>query len=431
MLPSSEVMEWESGLFGSQPVWKVEPPIDIVTNLMRAKIQDASRHAKPAKECESTATYFAGGAFNKLYHMDCNGNSWILRVTLPVDPYHKTASEVATTKLIRSFTSLPVPDIVAHYAGTAGAPPGDSCLGLEWILMNKLPGEPLRDVWTEINLEKKILFVESLADKLHELYSCEAARFPSIGNIYQTDRVEGGASFGSSTYTVGRIVSMPFFWNQRLSQPIKRGPFSSSAEWFTSRLQLVEHECTQVLNSDTADSDDKEDAERFKYLSQRLSKHIPSLLPAREIFVLQHDDLNTGNLLVDPASGALTGILDWECVSVLPNWKSCQLPLFLMNERARETKPSLEAYEKDTDGSPSQLYFEHLREWEVTVLRRCFLGRMEKHSSDWIEIYESSEQFRDFESAVQNCDNELMVKRIEKWIGRIESGEGYERLLDC
>ncbi|KAF3137237.1 hypothetical protein TWF703_005160 [Orbilia oligospora] len=429
-----DVIEWQSGLFGSQPVWKVEPSIDIVTGIMRSKIQEISQHEESNEDSMPTATFLGGGAFNKLYLMNWYKSSWILRLTLPADPYYKTVSEAATINLIRTSTSLPVPEIITHYSGGVEGLPNDGNLGLEWILMTKLPGKNLRNAWYEMDIGIKMRFVELLADKLHELYACEAARFSTIGNVYQSyvqaDPSRPRAPPGSTTYTVGRIVSMPFFWKERLYDPVERGPFPSSEGWFASRLQLVDHECTQIIDSDSSDPDDKEDAIRFRNLSRRLSQHIQTFLPTNEKFVLHHDDINAGNLLVDPETGALTGILDWECVPVLPTWKSCQLPLFLMNTKARNMQPSEKAYLEREDGPPSSLYFEHLREWELTMLGQCFLQRMESHNSDWMEVYRSSERVRDFDFAIQHCDSEFMVKRIEEWLDIVERGEQYQRLLE-
>ncbi|KAF3222995.1 hypothetical protein TWF106_000790 [Orbilia oligospora] len=315
MFQPADVIEWKSGLFGSQPVWKVEPSIDMVTDLMRSKIQEVSQHEEPTEDEMSTAAFLSGGAFNKLYLMNSHKNSWILRLTLPVDPYYKTVSEVATINLIRTSTSLPVPEIITHYSGGVEGLPSDGNLGLEWILMTKLPGKNLRKAWYEMDIGVKMRFVELLADKLHELYACEAARFSTIGNVYQpcmqADASRPKAQPRSAAYAVGRIVSMPFFWKERLYDPVERGPFLSSAGWSTSRLQLVDHECTQIIDSDSSDPDDKEDATRFRNLSRRLSQHIQTFLPTKEKFVLHHDDINAGNLLVDPelelSPGSWTG----------------------------------------------------------------------------------------------------------------------------
>ncbi|KAF3316780.1 hypothetical protein TWF173_001443 [Orbilia oligospora] len=147
MFQPADAIEWKSGLSGSQPVWKVEPSIDIVTDLERSKIQEISQHEGSTEDSISIATFLGSGAFNKLYLMNNCKNSWILRLTLPVDPYYKTVSEVATINLIRKSTSLPVPEIITHYPGSVEGFPGDGDLGLEWILMTKLPGKTLRNAW--------------------------------------------------------------------------------------------------------------------------------------------------------------------------------------------------------------------------------------------------------------------------------------------
>ncbi|KAK6507837.1 hypothetical protein TWF481_006259 [Arthrobotrys musiformis] len=431
---SSDVMEWQAGPFTSRPVWRVEPKIDVVTDLMHSKIREILRDGGDNPQDLPKAAFLGGGAFNKLYLMEYRNSSWILRVTLPVDPHYKTASEVATLKLLESSTSLPAPRAMAHYAGAADAPPGDNRLGLEWILMTKVPGKTLTDSW-DMSMKKKLNLVEMVAEKVHEIYTCDSLQFSSIGNVFECGGYENAPGMEKSPkpskFSVDRIVSMTFFWNQRLSQPVNRGPFASSAEWFTSRLQLVDFECNQVLESEVADEDDKADAVRFKSVAQRLLNQIPQFVPANEKFVLHHDDINAGNLLVDPDTGDLTGIVDWECVSVLPAWKSCQLPCFLGYNPIRIAQPIRRAYHINQDGSPNELYFHHLREWELTVLGRRFLEWMEIQDSDWVDVYQASGRIRDFDYAVSNCDNEFAVKKIERWLNIVEKGdEGqYERLL--
>jgi hypothetical protein len=58
---------------------------------------------------------FAAGAFNKIFLLSPDGTehdlpSFILRVTLPVDPHWKTASEVATLSYVSNIT---VPEVIA------------------------------------------------------------------------------------------------------------------------------------------------------------------------------------------------------------------------------------------------------------------------------------------------------------------------------
>ena len=43
-----------------------------------------------------------------------SSHQYILRVTWPVEPFYKTASEVATLSYLREHTTIPVPGVIAH-----------------------------------------------------------------------------------------------------------------------------------------------------------------------------------------------------------------------------------------------------------------------------------------------------------------------------
>jgi aminoglycoside phosphotransferase (APT) family kinase protein len=73
--------------------------------------------------------------------------------------------------------------------------------------------------------------------------------------------------------------------------------------------------------------------QNFIELAEQLLESILTFFPksstedAEETY-LHHHDVNWHNLLASD-QGALTAILDWECVSTVPSWKACQYPLFL------------------------------------------------------------------------------------------------------
>lgn len=80
-----------------------------------------------------------------------------MRIPLPVDPYYKTMSEVATVDWIRCTTSLPVPSIVNYQ------PSRDNLIGFEWILMTKMPGKPLGEIWSSLPFSAKSSLVRKFA----------------------------------------------------------------------------------------------------------------------------------------------------------------------------------------------------------------------------------------------------------------------------
>jgi len=143
--------------------------------------------------------------------------------------------------------------------------------------------------------------------------------------------------------------------------------------------------------------------------------------------MLFHDDLSKHNILVDD-SGALAGVVDWECVSALPLWKACYYPSFLEGPR-RDNNPDRARYQREGDGQPVDLYWEHLMDFELTALRHVFLDEMARLEPRWVEIFDSSSLRRDLDTAVQNCDNEFLARHINAWIDDVAAKGNRARSL--
>ncbi|KAK3938776.1 hypothetical protein QBC46DRAFT_264765, partial [Diplogelasinospora grovesii] len=248
-----------------------------------------------------------------------------------------------------------------------------------------------------------------------------------IGNIY-----------AASPPKVGRIVSMDFFWGDHIHQDVRRGPFSSSRDWIEARLALSEHDCRSVMaryparnGLDSDDEDALDDAERTLQIIKRLSPLVGQIFPSgqqsgEEPSMLFHDDLSKHNILVDD-SGAF-GVVDWECVSALPLWKACYYPSFL-EAPTRTREPDENRYQRGADGHPADPYWEHLMEFELTILRRVFLDEMARLEPRWVEIFNSSSLQRDLDTAVQNCDNEFLAREINAWIDDVAANGSSARSL--
>ncbi|EEU34675.1 uncharacterized protein NECHADRAFT_17767, partial [Fusarium vanettenii 77-13-4] len=294
--------------------WRAEPDIE--------KIKSTLRSLWPSSTVQ--VAFFAQGAFNKLYHVIVEGPPpLMLRISLPVDPRYKTLSEVATIRWVNTVTTIPLPQVITYSSSL------DSALGFEWILMTRLDGTSLSSAWTHIDFSTKTALVRQFASFTASLFRNQLS---GIGNIYPP-------VLSTLTPTTGRIVSMPFFWGDRINLDIDRGPFRHSRDWIAGRLQLAESDCLAVLRKYPADAeidsdaeDDKEDATRTASIIAKLQQLIDLVFPettkGEETTVLSRTDLSRSNILVDDA-GNLTGVVDWECVSALPMWKACSYPSFL------------------------------------------------------------------------------------------------------
>ncbi|KAJ5927332.1 hypothetical protein N7516_009105 [Penicillium verrucosum] len=415
-------------------------------------------------------TFLVQGGFNKIYDVSIDDEAFIMRISLPVDPYYKVTSEVVTMDWVRHITSLPIPRVIIHQ------PCRDNPIGFEWMLMTKLPGKPFGEIYQSLSFDVKACLVRELAASSACLFRNQLC---GIGNIYGKPSVgenptsseqiprprepvdpeisvlaKGSDSDGSSTSMgksseapfnlpdkspsdgtspdVGRIVSMQFFWDSHIHQDVHRGPFRSSKDWITARLLFNENDCHSALDKHSAgdplnsdDEDEVEDATRTLQIIEKLKSLLPLVFPTDDVdepepSMIFHHDLSRHNILVGD-SGELTGVLDWECVSAVPLWKACSYPSFLEG-RPRHSEPIPESYKPEDNGEPNELYFEHLWQHETTLLRGIFMDEMRRLDAGWMEVFDKSQVKRDFDCAVQECDMEFSARNTNAWIKDITAG---------
>lgn len=434
-------LEWVAETFGLEPRWKSEPNISKIELIAR-------KHLKLEGDSFCLLTFYAQGAFNKLYKVETDKECFLFRVTLPVDPHNKTNSEVATINFVREATDIPVPQILAFDDSS------DNELGYEWILMDMLPGTTLRNKWRKLPKESKQCLVKQIAQYQVQLFGY---KFSTLGNIFVTPetRLVAKRLLPSTRSTdireslqgpqillpaLGQMVSLIFFWGDHVTQNVPKGPFTNSKDWILSRLTLILTDQERILKT-SEDDDEIEDAKDAKDLAERLLKLLPDIFPAdgspAEQSVIFHNDLSMQNILVDN-DGNITGIVDWECVSALPLWRSCDFPGFIKG-RYRDEKPERDQYSPDDAGEHAvetgedyldnegvdSLYWEHLLEYELTILRDIFLKEMCNTAPEWMEELRKGTEKADFDLAVQNCDSGWSTKQIITWLDARERGESW------
>lgn len=415
-------LKWEGGVFSSEIHWTLEPSIIKLQNIASKVLGTAC-----------TVTFFAQGGFNKLYLIECKDNrpqrQYLIRVSLPVEPMYKTLSEVNTIAWIKKETSIPVPTILAYDCSHKNE------LGFEWLLMEKIPGRALEDIWTSLSMTQKKRLAAKIAHVSAELFS---HRFSGIGSLYlresypisgvdgiqQVLRSQNGQKL---KYGVGKIISMKFFWDEHYKYNIARGPFGKSTDWLRIRLIIDRLDCKRIIQQST-DKDEVEEAEGSLVTIDRLLRAMNSIFKqddSKSATALFHDDLSAHNILVDK-NGELTGVVDWECTPVVPLWKAAQLPALLM-DRQREDEPKREEYSNvEEENGDNSLYHIDRREYEITQLRNVFLEEMGKVNPEWMRIFNSSDGRlkTDFELATTECGPECFSRPlIEQWLDSYERGE--------
>jgi hypothetical protein len=438
-------LEWVAGNFGLEPRWTVEPSIATVELLAR-------KHLGIEQNACCNVTFYAQGAFNKLYKIETEAACSLMRVTLPVDPSKKTNSEVATIRFIHQNTDIPVPRVFAFDDSK------ENELGFEWMLMEMLPGTTLRRRWRKLSKDAKRDLVKQLAKYQAQLFH---HKFSVIGNIFVKPEAQLAPNDSPPIPVVidikqareesqqllpvlGQLVSMIFFWGNHITQDVPRGPFTNAEDWIRARLTLVLTDQERIIKS-SDDEDGIEEAEDAKEAAKRLLKLLPSVFPSKihsaELSILFHDDFSMQNILIS-SDGKVTGVIDWECVSALPLWRACGLPEFLKGgERTEEPKRDHygpENSDEDTieevigpigeapeNEGVNSLYWEHILEYELTMLRNLFQREMAILAPGWNEESEKGAVKADFEAAVQNCDNSWCTKKVKSWLDALERGKNW------
>lgn len=205
-------LKWNTNFSGSFPTWPSEP---VFSDIVSIASQALSPYLQDQDPSSIRVTFFAEGTFNKLYEISIlnHKHRFLFRVTLPVDPFLKTESEVATLAFLRQKTSIPVPEVVAWSSTTR------NIIGYEWILVKKVEGVPLKQKWRVMPMDAKIRISEKLAAYSLEL---RALTFDKIGSLYFKNTYQTGSTqdfqnikfmsnFLGKDVELGKIVS-PFFF---------------------------------------------------------------------------------------------------------------------------------------------------------------------------------------------------------------------------
>ncbi|ATY58947.1 kinase-like domain [Cordyceps militaris] len=262
------------------------------------------------------------------------------------------ASEVATMKLVREMTSIPVPEIF-HYCAD-----DKNDIGVPYILMSKANGVALSAYsWQERPLstsehKRKKMNREDKLKILHQLgrYSSQLSqlRFPCIGSIFES---------ANGTPCIQQCLSPGHLFEGRDAiEEIPRGPFSSSQEFYASLVAALRLHAEQLPMgyhllvapipipqeyTDTSDyrlatdhwndfavlggkPESSQNRLQYTMAAQFLLDSIIPLLAGEskeEIstssFPLYHPDLSDQNIFIDDDFN-ITCIIDWAFSSTVP-----------------------------------------------------------------------------------------------------------------
>ena len=139
--------------------------------------------------------------------------SCIARVSREPETVEKLRSEVETMQYVRSQTSIPVPEIYEYDFEVKNN------VGAQFILMERIPGHHLYQLWDKLPLDHKKVVLSDIARLLAQL---SQLKFHRIGCLGSGDKV-GPLLYRIGDATVGE-------------RTCKDGPFESTLEYLLSFL---------------------------------------------------------------------------------------------------------------------------------------------------------------------------------------------------
>lgn len=175
--------------------------------------------------------------------------------------------EAEAMNYVRRHTSIPVPAILDTDFDESDREPG-------WILMERVPGRQLDEAWPIMTEAARRQAISELRSHLSQLHQLRPSRFSWIGSC------SGGPAYDhrlDNRSTCGPFASIDKF-HDFLVEPIKKCP---RPEWVA------------------------------KYRN---------MLPDHRVIVFAHADISWENILLDPTTGSVTGIVDWEMAGFWPEW---------------------------------------------------------------------------------------------------------------
>jgi hypothetical protein len=329
----------------------------------------------------------SNGVYNMIFFLEFeDGTQWVARIAAsstsrrPLDDplsQESMLSMIATMTYVDQNTAIPVPQIYGYDVGC------DNPLGRPYIFMSRLPGIQLsrlddKTIWQ--NPEKPLKrIIEQWGSIVAELATCQ---FETIGSLHRNEADSG--------YEIRQWISFSNIAVKKdYDECITRGPFTSAADYLLSQSTTERYLGVSELP----------DFERNLEISLNESL-LPYVLDQKYLngpFVLSHIDLDTYNILVDPKTYTITGIIDWDFASVVPVQSLFIRPRFLNAQ-------ILDLEEFDDVGADQYEVFKNFaklyeNDWEDSIVKTARELGLEMDVTD---LLEREKTFGLFEKVISN-----------------------------
>ncbi|KAF3767509.1 APH-domain-containing protein [Cryphonectria parasitica EP155] len=253
----------------------------------------------------------------------------VLRVSGRHLPRIKTTNEVAVMQWVRANTSIPVPAVVRFDATEANP------LGHEYTLLERAPGISVDKVLDRLDEAARRDLVAQLADLVAQLHAHE---WTAVGGLEPSS-----ADGGGSAIVPGQVLDETFWQAPDVERYWPGGHETVSTLNIGGPYESYTALCAASVDKYVYAIERHERLAWMRDLVPRLRAFVGLLRGgdgqgrARELklddtrLVLAHRDLHFANIMLDPLTNRITGILDWEFAGVVPASRWNPVKAFLWN----------------------------------------------------------------------------------------------------
>ncbi|KAF1962350.1 kinase-like protein [Byssothecium circinans] len=284
----------------------------------------------------------AEGGFNRIFQATCTDGTQVLaRLPYPstVPRHYTVASEVATLEYLR-LKQIPVPRVYG-WSSTASNP-----VGAEYIIMEKLHGKTLGDVWFTLDFKQRYKVIEQIVQLEQKLFSFQ---LPASGSIYfpnDLDEHELSKSVPlhvqGREFCIGPMAHYSWWHGERSSLECDRGPWRKSNGPF---LAVGERELRWTKNfAKPRLHYERLYREVHKFKKMDPQSHVDALNKYLELAkclgyppeshlsrpVLRHPDLQPNNIILSETL-EIVGLIDWQHATIVPSCLAAGIPKHFQN----------------------------------------------------------------------------------------------------
>ncbi|KAF3480542.1 phosphotransferase family protein [Arthroderma uncinatum] len=298
----------------------------------------------------------ADGLYNKalLLTMD-DGIQVIGKVPNPNAgmPHFTTASEVATMDFARNILGTPAPKVLGWSSRT------DNPVGVEYVIMEKMPGVQLETLWNKLDVEVKyggLYYKQDLSNATSLVYTNK-----------------DGEQVTDDRFAVGPSTSRQNTDDGRMDVSFDRGPWTNAKDYAKAagyREMACIAQISQLPKSPIGlygPQTYRPSKEKKIKALQAYMEIVEHLLPGDKSIQtshLWHNDLHAENIFVNPENPSeICGLIDWQTTELAPLYDHTIEPYFLDYQGPRMnggllTRPDLEEvqklFEDDTELTPAE-----------------------------------------------------------------------------